>query len=319
MLILFHSRLDYFLIFFQHYYWFKKSHPCFTNLETNIDVFPILIDHMYKECLNNLRPKLKLIKSYEKAQEEIENLRQQLYPNLNDSGAGGDAGKLNTINEQESEDMLTEEYTSEALVDSDDQCVKPRSENEEFQDSSDENDSSDNPLMEELVLPEKNEPEKTEEDLIFEAMYEKMSTDSYQERIKESSKVNAKDIPVPMTSRGGKKTYDQLQDPESKQTDAVPFVLMVRSSKSGKQQFKNFVAPSDSQLAVNLKLQELKIKEEHEKVKRLTLNITERLEEEDYQESLQNKPTPAINRARTQKPPKFKHQKGAPDADLIFN
>jgi len=88
---------------------------------------------------------------------------------------------------------------------------------------------------------------------------------------------------------------------------------MVRNSKSGKQQFKNFVAPSDSELAVNLKTQELKIREEHERVKRLTLNITERLEEEDYQESL----LPAVR--RPQKVQKFKHQKGVPDADLIFN
>lgn len=39
--------LDYFLVFFQHYYWFKKSDPIFTS-ESNKDLFPILIDHMYK-------------------------------------------------------------------------------------------------------------------------------------------------------------------------------------------------------------------------------------------------------------------------------
>lgn len=104
-----------------------------------------------------------------------------------------------------------------------------------------------------------------------------------------------------------------MQDIEEKQeTNSVPFVLMVRNSKSGKQQFRNFVAPLSSDLAMNLKMQEEKIKEEHERVKRLTLNITERLEEEDYQESLQK--SPAFN--RRPKVAKFRHQKGVPDIDF---
>lgn len=260
---------------------------------------------MYKECLHNLRPKLKLFKSYEKAQEEVEKLRQQLYPNLGEAG-DGDARGLGTINENESD------YTSEALVETDDE-MKPRSENDN-QDDDDYNDE-DNSQIDDAKSQEQKEPEKSEEDLLFEAMYEKMATDSYQERIKESSKVNTRDIPVPMTTRVAKKTYEQLQE-DNKQTDAVPFVLMIRNSKSGKQQFKNFIAASDSELAVNLKLQEQKIKEENERVKRLTLNITERLEEEDYQESLQNK-SPAFSKRPKFK--QFKHQFGVPNTDDLFH
>lgn len=107
----------------------------------------------------------------------------------------------------------------------------------------------------------------------------------------------------------------------SKSSGAVPFVLMVRGNKGGKQQFKSFVAPSDSQLAINLKLQEQKTREEKERVKRLTLNITERIEEEDYQESLLPLQQRNFTQSYYQKPNKhkFKHQKGAPDADLIFH
>lgn len=104
----------------------------------------------------------------------------------------------------------------------------------------------------------------------------------------------------------------RIQETDENKTNSVPFVLMVRNTKSGKQQFRNFVASSDSELAKNLKLQEQKIKEEHERVKRLTLNITERLEEEDYQESLQK--SPAFN--RRPKVQKFKHQKGVPSIDF---
>lgn len=184
------------------------------------------------------------------------------------------------------------------------------------------------------------QPEKTKEDLEFEQMFEKMAQDSYQERMKETVKPNTKDIPVPMMVRNNKKSYEQISsstaassssapstsssnDSKSSTTPApaaVPFVLMVRGGKGGKQQFKQFAAPSDSQLAINLKLQEEKIREEKEKVKRLTLNITERIEEEDYQESLmqsQRSSQPHLY-ARPNKP-KFKHQKGAPDADLIFH
>lgn len=151
-----------------------------------------------------------------------------------------------------------------------------------------------------------------------------MYVDSYQERLRENVKAS-KDIPVPMMAKTGKKTYDQIQNMDNtvqEKKDSVPFVLMLRGSKGGKQQFKPFSASNDSALAVNLRLQEQKIREDNEKVKRLTLNITERIEEEDYQESLmQSQRSPAQgrqNQQKSQKQQKYKHQKGAPDADLIF-
>lgn len=261
---------------------------------------------MYKECLHNLRPKMKHFKTYEKAQEEVEKLRQQFYPNLGENGEG-DSKTLGTINENESD------YTSEALVESDEE-IKPRSENEDFQDDFNEEDEE-NSQIDGGKLVEVN-PEKSEEDLQFEIMFEKMATDSLQERVKESSKVNTRDIPVPMTTRVAKKTYEQLQEAENKTSNVVPFVLMVRNTKSGKQQFKNFVAPLNSELAVNLKFQEQKIKEENEKVKQLTLQRSERLEEEEFQESLQQKQA-AVNKRQKFKP--YKHQFGVPDTDNIFH
>lgn len=205
--------MDYFLVFLQHYYWFKKSHPIFTEnnsaTSNNNDLFPILIDHMYKETLHNLRPKLKLIKSFEVAKEEIENLRKQLYPNLNDTGASGDNNKLNTIDENE-----TEDYTSEAIGESDDE-LKPRSEGEDADLNDDYNEDDENRESPTDISKsqEDKEPEKTQDDLEFELAFEKMATDSFQERIKESFKVNPKDIPVPTkyTAKNTKKTYEQLQ------------------------------------------------------------------------------------------------------------
>ena len=259
---------------------------------------------MYKESIYNLKPKLKLFKSYEKAQEEVDKIKQQLYPNLNAEADGSDSRTLNTITENESD------YTSEAVAESDEEVA--RSEEEEALNAITENESDS--LIEDPKSEEIKVPEKSEDDIAFEAMFDKMSVDSYQERIKEVPKISTRDIPLPMSTKSIKKTYEQLQEVSNdKPSDSVPFVLMVRNLKSGKQQFKSFATPSDSELAVNLKMQEQKIKEEHEKVKRLTLNITERLEEEDYQESLQRSPS---NRYKQPKIQKFKHQKGVPDIDF---
>lgn len=92
------------------------------------------------------------------------------------------------------------------------------------------------------------------------------------------------------------------------------FVLMVR--KGNKQQYKTFEADINSELAQNVRDQEQAQREEKLRVKRLTLNITERLEEEDYQEMIQAQRPVSQNLNRERK--KYQHPKGAPDADLIF-
>lgn len=92
------------------------------------------------------------------------------------------------------------------------------------------------------------------------------------------------------------------------------FVLMLR--KGNKQQYKTFEADVNSELAQNLRDQEQAQREEKQRVKRLTLNITERLEEEDYQELTQQQRPATQNFNRERK--KYQHPKGAPDADLIF-
>ncbi|XP_067640753.1 regulator of nonsense transcripts 2 [Eurosta solidaginis] len=337
------KKLDYFLVFFQHYYWYKKSHPVFSKVEKTSDLFPILVDHMYRDCLANVRPKLKLYKSLEQAKEAIEKLKEELYPQLKagmQAQTEGDSGLEPIREDSEFDDALSDDSSSEreprvramdAGGDDDGNTEDANNVNE----MANTTDWTENEFM--LEDCELRVPQKSKEDLEFEQMFEKMAVDSYQERIKETVKPNTKDIPVPMMARTSKKSYEQIAGIGSNSTGekdttrantsntntaagAVPFVLMVRSGKGGKQQFKQFVAPSDSQLAINLKLQEEKTREEKEKVKRLTLNITERIEEEDYQESLMQSQR-SLSQTHYQRPskPKFRHQKGAPDADLIFN
>ncbi|XP_055375387.1 regulator of nonsense transcripts 2 [Condylostylus longicornis] len=328
------KRLDYFLVFFQHYYWYKKSNPIFSQENNSSDLFPILIDHMYRDCLLNVKPKLKLIKSFDQAKEEVDKLKAEVYPQLlanNQDGAGDNEvnNSLPPIKEDGELDEMTEDNTSDAYAESDDDI---RNTNLDEDEGGDEGLREASPI--EDLLEDNTSRQPTAEDLEFEEMFEKMTAESYQERLRDSIKPTTKDIPVPMMAKSSKKTYEQLQsgnklggssnsssdiNKDQKAKDGVSFVLMMRSAKGGKQQFKTFNAPVDSDLAVNLKLQEQKIREENEKVKRLTLNITERIEEEDYQESLLQQKNQLQNRFQKNRQAKFKHQKGAPDADLIFN
>lgn len=63
-------KLDYYLIFLQVYYWYKK--------ELWKEAFPSILDHIFKDTLTTLRPKLKLCQSYEEAVEELNNIRRLL-------------------------------------------------------------------------------------------------------------------------------------------------------------------------------------------------------------------------------------------------
>jgi len=358
----------------------------FSKSENTSDLFPILVDHTYRDCLAGVRPKLKLYKSLDQAKAAIDQLQEKLYPQLKASSNTQDPSmtSISEISELDEGvgfstkiylpkdfifDFLLWQATDEDSGSSNDQRERQVAGQEPEPEQS--NDWTENET--EPPLPPPPPPEKSKEDLEFEHLYEKMTTDSYQERLKEPIKATAKDIPVPMMARLQKKSYEQItgvqtsgsgnntnpsqiskatatqdtmpgspgaEPPEGNgkasggggggggssvgggsAVAAVPFVLMVRGNKGGKQQFKSFVAPSDSHLAINLKLQEQKIREEKEKVKRLTLNITERIEEEDYQESLLPPQQRNFTQSYYQKPNKhkFKHQKGAPDADLIFH
>lgn len=140
LITIFACRLDYFLVFFQNYYWFKKSDPIFSSIENTSDLFPILTDHYFKECLLAIRPKLKLYKSYDQAKEEVAKLQQELYPNLFSENNESE-GALGTIAEEGNEQTDTNndntEDTSEALG-SDDEVRQRRTDDEENSPENDE-------------------------------------------------------------------------------------------------------------------------------------------------------------------------------------
>lgn len=101
------KRLDYFLVFFQNYYWFKCSDPFWTEENK----FPIYVKYIYQECLTGLRPKLTLFTSWQQCKDAIEEIRLTLYPELgeeeqydnDEQGEDSTADGLNTIIETDDE------------------------------------------------------------------------------------------------------------------------------------------------------------------------------------------------------------------------
>ncbi|KZC09999.1 Regulator of nonsense transcripts 2 [Dufourea novaeangliae] len=292
------KKLDYFLIFFQNYYWFKYTDPIWTT-ENH---FPVGIDYMYRDTLTMLRPKMQLFQSYKEAQCAVEELRNTLYPTLGNPIAedGADVeSDMGVIAEERDDTMGTQENTQG------DQSLSEGGTDGVLMDVTELN----------AALPAGPRRVSCPEDDDFLSALDKMVSDNIQDRMRDSVKPQQVDISVPLHVKSTKKTYEQLQERPS-DNSTVDFVLMLR--KGNKQQYKNLAVPVSSELAMNLRNREQEQKEEKERVKRLTLNITERQEEEDYQETINQSTRPVtvnLNRERRQK---YNHPKGAPDADLIF-
>lgn len=294
------KRLDYFLIFFQNYYWFKYSDPHWSD----DNMFPIYVNYIYQECLTTLRPKLTLFTNWQQCKDAIEELRQTLYPEL---------GEEDNDNEDQGDDSIHEGL--DTIIETDDETDNPQLPEE----SSDEepitentgNDENEIQQTEDITIEARRPAPKPVEDVEFESAFEKMVMENIAERQREN-RPQQRDIAVPMTCRQTtKKTYEQLLQGK----EGVEFVLMVR--KGTKPQYKSFNAPPE--LASNLQQQALADKQEMERMKLLTLNISERQEEEEYSAESGGGSGGSGNPNRGQHVrQKYQHPKGAPDADLIF-
>ncbi|KAI5714096.1 hypothetical protein M8J76_010865 [Diaphorina citri] len=162
-----------------------------------------------------------------------------------------------------------------------------------------------------------------EEEDEFISEFEKMMSENLQERTRETitTKNKLANMSVPVNFlRSNLKNYEQLESPTPE--DTINFVLMIRS-KSNKQTYKPLVVPSTCELVTNLKSQEKAKKHEMDQVKKLTLNITDRLEEEDYHAETEGV-TQGIGQVRNLNHGSYqrsaKQPKGpyTPDAELIF-
>ncbi|CAB0039926.1 unnamed protein product [Trichogramma brassicae] len=323
------KKLDYYLVFFQHYYWSKFA----SFVWTTENPFPWSITSIYQDAIRKVRPNLTLYQSYQESLEAVIEVQKALFPNLAEMQEKKEnVNDLEAIPEEDSdilpenEDVKSqpsEENSEETNEVTQTQSTRENTENNtpnntQGQISPDDSDPSapiDN-SENEVALPVAPKLVSCQEDDDFLSALDKMVSDNIQDRMRETAKPQQVDISVPLNVKNTKKTYEQLQDTTTADTSTVDFVLMVR--KGNKPQYKNVAVPVNSELAKNLKNREQELKEEKEKVKRLTLNITERQEEEDYQEAISQGTRPVTANLNRERRPKYNHPKGAPDADLIF-
>ncbi|KAG8440022.1 hypothetical protein GDO86_005988 [Hymenochirus boettgeri] len=324
-------KLDCFLVYFQRYIWWKKS----LDVWTKDHPFPIDIDYMISDTLELLRPKMKLCNSISEAVRNVQDLEREFLV------------KLGLLNDKESKHSLAEgEHLEEEDDDEEEEAETEEQSGNESEMNEHEDDASENEEEEREEEEEENtdymtdsnkenetDEENTEvmikgggikhvacaEDEDFIQALDKMMAENLQQRSGESVKVHQLDVAIPLHLKSQLKKGPALSpvevDPDS--GDTMPFVMLTR--RGNKQQFKILNVPVSSQLAEKHRSQQKVEQEERMRMKKLTLDINERQEQEDYQEMLQSlaqRPAPAnTNRERR---PRYQHPKGAPNADLIF-
>ncbi|XP_005093367.2 regulator of nonsense transcripts 2 isoform X2 [Aplysia californica] len=342
------KKLDCFLVYFQRYYWFKRSHPIF-NAEHR---FPIDVENLMNETLEIVRPKMVQFKSYQEACDAAEQLETEYRAKIanvlslieteeeegNDSDEAmeedEDEDGLATIaeGEENEEDLTLSGGATEGsgTQDSETSLSGHDLEGEEGEDegSSTEDDYDDSDEDEEAeVKVTKLKPVASKEDEDFMAALDLMMNETIQARTQESLKVPQLDIALPTQLKnktkkigaGAPATPNLLEkgaEDEERGESGLKFLLMTR--RGNKQQLTNFEIPMTAEFATKFKEREQAERIEKEKMKQMVLNFHERQEEEEYQETLasMSKSTPVnINRERKVK---YQHPKGAPDADLIF-
>ncbi|CAL1527027.1 unnamed protein product [Lymnaea stagnalis] len=338
------KKLDCYLIYFQRYYWFKKSHPVFDALHP----FPIDIENLMNETIEIVRPRLQQYKSYQEACEAAEKLEAEYRAKIasvlsiietgEEGGEGMDEDEeedgLSTILEgEELEDDLTlsggvtegsgtqDSETSLSGADADER----EGEGEDESSSSDEYDDSDVEEGDEEVKVVKPKTALCREDEDFMAALDQMMNDTIQARTQEALKVPQLDIALPTQLKSKKKVTSNLipgqslaekEEEDKEGSSGLKFVLMTR--RGNKQQLTDFEIPMTAEFATKFKEREEAERLEKEKMKQMVLNFHERQEEEEYQEVMASINRPATNNVNRERKVKYQHPKGAPDADLIF-
>ncbi|XP_064632125.1 regulator of nonsense transcripts 2-like [Lineus longissimus] len=347
------KKLDYFLIYFQRYFWSKKKHEFWQDSERR---FPIDVDNMFRDSLETVRPKIKIADSYEEACKGAEELDSEfraklaeIIPLTDFKEDGGDMDGLHTIQESDETDenmslslsqlRMTDEDQSTAESDGEERRSRSGSQMRSLtQDMDQDHDASGDEILESAgeddtedicVLTGGPKVVKCQEDDDFMAAFDKIMVESVQSRAVEAAKASQVDIALPMhlkgqakpkaslvTSAGGSAGFLLPPSEPEKPSSSINFTLMTK--KGNKTQYSTVNVPITSEFATKYIEREHAEREEKERMKRVVLDIHERQEEEDYQEMIagMNK-TPPVNVNRERKV-KYQHPKGAPDADAIF-
>uniref|UniRef100_A0A8I4A0R7 Regulator of nonsense transcripts 2 n=1 Tax=Callithrix jacchus TaxID=9483 RepID=A0A8I4A0R7_CALJA len=289
-------KLDCFLVYFQRYVWWKKS----LEVWTKDHPFPIDIDYMISDTLELLRPKIKLCNSLEESIRQVQDLEREFLI------------KLGLVNDKDAKDSMTEgenleedEEEEEGGAETEEQSGNESEVNEPEEEEGSDNDDDDGEEEEEEntdYLTDSNKENETDEentevmikggglkhvpcveDEDFIQALDKMMLENLQQRSGESVKVHQLDVAIPLHLKSQLRKGPPLGggEGEAESADTMPFVMLTR--KGNKQQFKILNVPMSSQLAANHWNQQQAEQEERMRMKKLTLDINERQEQEDYQ------------------------------------
>ncbi|RWS03575.1 regulator of nonsense transcripts-like protein [Dinothrombium tinctorium] len=348
------KKLDCFIIFFQRYFWFKKSQEIYSDEYP----FPITMEFLFKDCILALRPKFSFAASYEEAVKCVDNLMNELKPKLlelcpnlsvdfnpdenisyQDSGDGRYLKTITEVDEEATELEMDSEGQPFENDDSDDETFSerdhapenqnrkntiPTTTTDEGSDTEVEKDGESNATNK--IIDDRSAPKLVHcpEDEEFLKDFEKLISESIVSRSQELVRSQVNDIVIPMNRLSAtKKTVvftDEMKT-NNEQNEAIKekstFNLMVMTkAKGNKPVLKAVEVPVDSDLAMIIKEKEEAERAEKEEVKKLTLDINERREMED--EFAEKTTSPLVMNLNRDFRRKYQHPKGAPDADLIF-
>ncbi|XP_069764574.1 regulator of nonsense transcripts 2 isoform X4 [Narcine bancroftii] len=332
-------KLDCFLVYFQRYIWWKKS----LDVWTKDHPFPIDVDYMISDILELLRPKMKFCSSLEEAVKQVQELEHEFLIKLGlvIDGKDSKSDKLSGLGEgEENPDDDEDDEEEEGGAETEEQSGNESEMNEHEEEDASENEEEDEEEEENTdYLTDSNKENETDEDnnevMIkggglkhlpcaedeeFIQALDKMMLENLQQRTGESVKVHQLDVAIPLQLKSQLKKGPPTQgggEGDSENSETMQFVMLTR--RGNKQQFKILNVPMNSQLAANHWNQQQAEQEERMRMKKLTLDINERQEQEDYQEMLQSlAQRPAQANTNRERRPRYQHPKGAPNADLIF-
>ncbi|CAG0895701.1 unnamed protein product [Cyprideis torosa] len=358
------KKLDCFLLYYQRYFWYKRSDPMWEDVR-----FPFLVEHMVRDVFLSLRPGMKMAKSLGDACEAVAKMEDTLRKKLEKvapppaakkvakKGKEVHGGNLFSIDEEAAATEDGEERhpsgegrpsrmgrnesgggsgeeDGERPEDDDDFEGEPRTRSSSISEDLEGNLSQ--PLEDggELELdPEEAESMESrcpeEEDFL--ASLDRLVADSIQERSREMIKPNQFEVPIPVHARtknaaipSGKipsslvSLREMTPSPDSPEeggacgagvdadaeeesvAPAVPFTILMK--KGNKQTTKEILLPVDSVFAKNLSDKLENERREKQKIKQVTLDINDRIAEEEEQEWLAQSQRP-LPSAHTQRRP----------------
>ncbi|KAJ4432503.1 hypothetical protein ANN_21123 [Periplaneta americana] len=301
------KKLDYYLVYFQRYFWFKFEDK-YWNFNEN--PFPVGTQYMFQDTILKLRPKITLYKNFQEANQAVYQMQMAVASKFVDI-TFSDAYSTSQLGAIVEED----EEISTAFVDLEMENVSFEEEcRENGRSSCDYEDTAKIKDVEKVDFSISHHVlAKTEniEDESFVSAFDQMITENIHNRMSEMVKPQCVDIAVPMHLRSNDKKSNEPVLQRNTEEQSMNFMLLIR--KGHKQNYKCLNVPVDSELAVKLRTGREAEQAEKEYLKQLTLDMSQRLEEESYQEMLAE----ALNINRERKF-KYHHPRGAPNVGFIF-